>query len=177
MPRYFIDSSGRCHGECIVDTPANPEDLLIIERSAVVGNPMDYSMIDGELVLSMPPNSMDNLKADKNSEINAARAAANSSSFTHDGHQFACDALSRSDIDGITGYVALNDAFPPAFPGAWKAIDNSYYPLPDVAAWKGFLAAMVAAGSANFAHAQQLKQALADATTPEAVAAIAWTNI
>lgn len=118
--------------------------------------------------------TLDEAKAAKNAEINAARADANSQTFHHSGREFACDALSRSDIDGINGYVALNGDFPAQFPGAWKAIDNSYYPLPDVAAWKAFYASMVATGGANFAHAQALKAQLASATTIEEVDAIAW---
>ena len=121
-----------------------------------------------------PAPTLDELKAAKNAEINQARVTANTSTFTHDGKAFGCDALSRSDIDGVNGYVALYDALPPAFPGAWKAADNSYYPISDVAAWKTFYASMVATGSANFGHAQELKAQLAAATTPEAVAAIVW---
>ena len=174
MPRYFINQENRCVGECLVDEPANPDNHQIIEHPPVDGDVSRYQLVDGELVAV--PVDLAALKTEKNAEINAARAAANSTSFTHDGREFSCDALSRSDIDGITGYVALNDAFPPNFPGAWKATDNSYYALPDVASWKFFLAAMVAAGAANFAHAQQLKQALAAATTPEEVALITWAN-
>lgn len=121
-----------------------------------------------------PAPSLDDLKAAKNAEINAARSAANISTFTHAGKAFACDALSRSDIDGVTGYVALYAAMPPNFSGTWKAVDNSYYPIADVAAWKEFYASMVATGAANFQHAQQLKAQLAEAATAEEVAAIAW---
>ena len=70
--------------------------------------------------------------------------------------------------------LLLPARLPPGFPGAWKADDNSYYLIPDVAAWKVFYTSMVAAGSANFAHAQELKAQLAAAATPEAVAAIVW---
>ncbi len=114
------------------------------------------------------------LKSEKNAEINRSRATANSSSFTHGGKTFSCDALSRSDIDGVNGFVALNDALPPSFPGAWKATDNTLLHLSDVSAWKAFYGALVATGSANFAHSQQLKTALAEATTAEEVAAIVW---
>lgn len=130
---------------------------------------------DGYPVLADPPApTLDELKTAKNSEINQARATANASTFTHDAKVFSCDALSRSDIDGVNGYVALFAALPPTFPGAWKAADNSYYPITDVAAWKAFYASMVATGAANFIHAQELKAQLAAATTPEEVAAIVW---
>lgn len=74
----------------------------------------------------------------------------------------------------MNGYVALYGALPPGFPGAWKAVDNTYLPIANVDAWKVFYTAMVAQGAANFAHAQELKAQLAAATTPEAVAAIVW---
>lgn len=123
---------------------------------------------------AQPAPSLDTLKAAKNAEINAARSMANGSTFLHAGKAFTCDALSRSDIDGVNGYVALYAALPPTFPGAWKAADNSYYPIPDVTAWKAFYASMVATGVANFQHAQQLKAQLATAATAEEVAAIVW---
>lgn len=118
--------------------------------------------------------SLDEIKAAKNSEINAARLAANRGTFTHSGKTFACDELSRSDIDGVNGIVALIDALPPSWPGAWKAADNSYLAIATVGEWTAFYAAMVAQGTTNFVHAQSLKAALAAATTPGEVAAIHW---
>ena len=92
----------------------------------------------------------------------------------HGGAVFACDELSRSDIDGITAFVRLYGAMPLAWPGAWKAKDNSFFPITTVAAWKAFVASMVAQGSANFAKAQALKARLEEATTGAQVAAIVW---
>lgn len=114
------------------------------------------------------------LKAAKNAAINAARAAANTGTFTHGGKTFSCAPLSRGDIDGMNGYVALFAALPSVFPGAWKAVDNTYLTIADVPAWKAFYSAMVLQGAANFAHAQDLKAKLQAATTAAAVAAIAW---
>lgn len=113
-------------------------------------------------------------RAEKNAAINAARLAANFSTFTHAGKVFACDQLSRSDIDGTNGYVALHGALPAGWPGGWKAVDNTFYPIADVEAWKEFYGSMFAAGNANFAHAQALKQALAAAQTIQDVEAIQW---
>lgn len=123
---------------------------------------------------SAPVVDMAAVRLIKNSEINAARAAANSKTFPHDGREFSCDDMSRSDIDGINGFVALHGCFPTQFPGSWKAVDNSYYLLPDVTSWKAFYASMVAHGAKNFAHAQELKAQLSAATTVEEVAAITW---
>jgi hypothetical protein len=115
-----------------------------------------------------------NAKTAKNAEINAARLAANFGSFEYSGKSFATDQLSRSDIDGINGYVSLYAALPAGWPGAWKAMDNSYLSIADVSAWKLFYSAMVGAGNANFAKAQGLKATLAAATTLEQVAAVQW---
>lgn len=131
---------------------------------------------DGD-TLTQPPAPqvpLAELKAEKNAEINTARLAANFSTFTHAGKAIACDQLSRSDIDGTNGFVALYSTLPPGWPGGWKAVDNTYVAIADVAAWKAFYASMFAAGNANFAKAQTLKTQLDAATTAEQVAAIAW---
>lgn len=114
------------------------------------------------------------LKAAKNDEINAARLAANFSTFQHAGKAIACDQLSRSDIDGTNGFVSLYGSLPPGWPGGWKAVDNTYVPIASVNDWKAFYASMFAAGNANFAKAQALKAQLDAATTAEQVAAIVW---
>lgn len=113
-------------------------------------------------------------KSAKNSEINACRLATNRSSFEHQGKMFACDELSRSDIDGVTSYVALSGSLPPGWPGVWKAVDNTYHPITSVDAWKEFVASMVATGNANFSKAQSLKKQLAAALTYDQIKAIKW---
>lgn len=120
------------------------------------------------------PRTLDDLKAAKNNEINAARLRANRGTFTYAGKTIACDELSRSDIDGVNGEVALTGALPPGFPGAWKAVDNTYVAIPDLNGWKAFYGAMVAQGQANFAHAQSLKAQLSLATTAAEVDAVSW---
>lgn len=124
------------------------------------------------------PRTLDDHKAAKNEQINGWRLAANRDCFIFAGKEIACDELSRSDIDGVNGMVAITGALSPGFPMAWKAKDNSYVPIADVAAWKTFYAALVAKGTANFAHAQALKAQLAAITDgPNAVAqveAIQW---
>lgn len=121
-----------------------------------------------------PVPTLEEFKALKNAEINVARLSANRATFAHATKVFACDELSRSDIDGANGMIANLGAMPPGWPGGWKAVDNTYLPITTVAEWKEFYGSMFAAGAANFAHAQALKDVLAAATTPEQVAAIAW---
>lgn len=123
---------------------------------------------------SHPTPDLVALKAAKAEEINAARLAATYSTFTYEGKTISCDQLSRSDIDGVNGYVALNASLPPSWPGAWKAVDNTYVTISDVTAWGAFYASMVAAGTTNFAHSQALKSTLAAATTAEDISAVVW---
>lgn len=129
-------------------------------------------MTEEELAACQP--NIDELRAAKNDEINAARAAANLSTFRHEGKVFACDALSRSDIDGVANHIALFDAFPEGFPGAWKSVDNTMLPLGDVDAFRAMYASMTAQGAENFNHSQELKAQLAAASKPEEIAAIQW---
>jgi len=170
----FYDAA--IHGSHV---PVDAVEITVEEHAALLAGQSQgqHIVADDEgrpVLVALSEPTLDELKTAKNVEINTARGAANTGTFDHGGLTFSCDALSRGDIDGVNGYVALCGALPPAFPGAWKAVDNSYLPLPDVAAWKGFYTAMVAQGAANFAHAQQIKGQLAEATTPEAVAAIVW---
>lgn len=117
-----------------------------------------------------------NAKEAKNAEINATRLAVNFTAFPHAGKVFACDQLSRSDIDGTNGYVSLNGVLPQGWPGGWKAVDNTYVAIATVQDWKDFYASMFAQGNANFARAQTLKAALAVATTGAEIAAIQWAD-
>lgn len=134
-----------------------------------------FAVVSGSVVAYTPPvPTLVELKAAKNVEINAARLTANRSTFTHAAKVFACDELSRSDIDGANGMIANLGAMPPGWPGGWKAVDNTYLAIVTVADWKAFYGSMFAAGNANFTHAQDLKANLAAATTPAQVAAIVW---
>jgi hypothetical protein len=117
---------------------------------------------------------LDVAKARRLAEINRARLAANTSSFTYADKAIACDALSRGDIDGVNGYVALMGDFPPGWVGKWKAADNSFVPIETLDDWKAFYAAMVNQGQSNFLYSQWLKQQVAAAGTVDDVDAIYW---
>jgi hypothetical protein len=120
------------------------------------------------------PRTLADFKATKNLYINESRLKANYTTFQYSGKSIAADQLSRGDIDGVNGEVSLTGAMPANWQGAWKAIDNTYVIIPDVATWTKFYKAMVGQGSINFAHAQGLKAQLAAATTIEEVEAIVW---
>jgi len=113
-------------------------------------------------------------KAEKNVKINQWREQANGSTFPYAGKHIACDRLSKDDIMGTALHVLLFNAFPDDFPGAWKATDNSYLPMPDIATFKAMFSAMTNQGSLNFAYSQELKTQLANATTLAAVNEIVW---
>lgn len=119
--------------------------------------------------------TLEDLRSIKNDEINSERLIANRSSFTFTGKLIACDELSRSDIDGANGIISLTGALPPGWPGAWKALDNTYVSIPDVATWTTFYGSMVSQGTTNFLHAQALKAYMNDAArTAEEIQAIHW---
>ena len=128
----------------------------------------------GTVIEWVLPATLEGVKASKRAQINAWRQQANESSFTFAGKQIACDRLSRGDIDGVTSEVAVTQALPATFPGGWKAVDNTYVPIPDVVTWVLFVKAMVAQGSANFAHSQALKTQVDVAATMEEIDAIQW---
>jgi len=113
-------------------------------------------------------------KTAKNTQINQWREQANGSTFPYGGKHIACDRLSKDDIMGTALHALLFNAFPDDFPGAWKATDNSYLPMPDIATFKAMFSAMTNQGSLNFAYSQQLKTQLANAATLAAVNEIVW---
>jgi hypothetical protein len=113
-------------------------------------------------------------KALKRTQINEWRFAANRSTFDYDGKTFACDALSRSDIDAVQGRVARFGSLPAWFPGVWKAVDNTYKLLNNVDLWDAFYDAMCQQGTTNFFHSQDLKDAVTAATTLAEVEAVVW---
>lgn len=161
---------------------AMPSDVIEITReqhAALLGGQAKGKRIVaddfGFPVLADPPApTLADLKTAKNTEINLWRLKANRGTFSHAGKIFACDELSRSDIDGANGMIANLGAMPPGWPGGWKAVDNTVLLIATVADWKAFYGSMFASGNANFIHAQDLKTALAAATTAAQVAAIVW---
>jgi hypothetical protein len=158
--------------------PVDIQEVALVDYKKAMARPVGATFsFDATGILTITPApapTIDELKAAKNDEINRARLAANQTTFEHGGKLVACDPLSRSDIDAVAIHVARSGAFPTGFPGAWKAVDNSYIMLPDLAAWDAFYASMTAQGTANFNHAQALKEQLKNALTKEEIDAIRW---
>lgn len=176
--RYVTYTDDGALDGCYLQVP--PEEhaarMILVDDSILIDWPryVANDARDGVELRQAGEVSLDVVKAEKNQRINAWRAAANLSTFPHAGKHIACDALSRSDIDGVANNIALFGAFPDGFPGVWKATDNTMIPLPDVDAFRAMYASMTAQGTENFNHAQALKAQLAAASTPEEVAAIYW---
>ena len=146
------------------------EEVTPLQINGVWTQQWEVTFVSSEVAASR----LAELKAEKNQQINSWRAQANQSSFTHDGKTIACDPLSRSDIDGVAGSIALTGAFPVGFPGAWKAMDNTYIVLWGIQAFKDMYASMTMQGTINFGRAQSLKASLAAATTKAEVDALVW---
>jgi len=119
---------------------------------------------------------IEQLRAAKNTAINAWKLEANSTYFDFADEQIAYRDSDRIEIQAVHNWVTLTGTMPtwPDWPGAWKAISNRWVPLPDVATWEAFTLAIAERGTAHFKRAQQLKQALAVATTPAEIEAITW---
>jgi len=74
----------------------------------------------------------------------------------------------------VAGSIALTGEFPAAFPGFWKAADNTFLPLATVDDFKAMYAAMVMKGTQNFIRSQELKDLAEQATSLEDLEAIQW---
>lgn len=111
-------------------------------------------------------------KQDQMKLVNEWRREYSYGAFEFQGKRISCDQLSRSDIDGINGYVALNQALPPNWVGQWKCEDNTFIPVPDVATWKQLYQAMVDQGQTAFVRAQTLKAQIEACATLDEVLAI-----
>jgi hypothetical protein len=174
--RAHVIENGRIANTILVASLDALPGMVLVDADLVGGQIGDaWDETAGQPIPSPPPGvDLATIKVARNAEINTWRAAANVSTFPHAGKVIACDALSRSDIDGVANHIALFGTFPAGFPGAWKAVDNTLIPLPDVDAFRAMYASMTAQGTENFNHSQSLKAALALATTPEEVAAIEW---
>lgn len=155
------------------DTDGIPGLIQINGWAGYGAAPEKPRVVNGALTYQ-DPRTLSLAKDQKRGQINAARLAANRSGFTFAGKLISTDELSRSDIDGTNSNVVLNNAFPAGWPGAWKAEDNSFVPIPDLDTWRQFIAAMAAQGAANFATAQALKAQLDAAQTMAEVDAVAW---
>lgn len=131
-------------------------------------------MATGSLTAADIVNYMNTVRARQRELINGWRQGANFTSFTYLGKEIACDALSRSDIDGTNGYITSRNQMPTGWPGGWKAKDNTYVPISTIADWQAFYEAMYVQGLLNFAKSQALKTLVANAQSLEAIRAINW---
>lgn len=110
----------------------------------------------------------------KNAEINAAKYAADQTSFTFSGKEIQADPHSMLQIQSTNGIILLTGVIP-TVAQSWKTLDNQYVSLPDIATWTQFYEAMVMKGAANHVKAQALKSQLAAAVTKEDIGKIKWT--
>jgi hypothetical protein len=149
-------------------------EIAVLDGVEYAAGQWQYKWVVNALSAEVIAANLLEAKTAKNLQINQWRAQANQTYFTHGGKQVACDALSRSDIDAVAGSISLNADFPAGFPGAWKAVDNTYIVLADVDAFKAMYASMTNQGTINFGQSQTLKAALAAATTLAEVNAIVW---
>lgn len=136
----------------------------------------DGSLLSSGVVVALSDTQdIEAVRARKRAEINAARWMANNTTFTFAGKEIAIDPLSRSDVNGTATEILNQGALPENWPGAWKAVDNTYVAIPDLATWKSFHHAMYLQGLDNFVHSQALKAYLDDPVrTVEEVKSVQW---
>ncbi len=164
--------------EPVAPLPAADCSILPLEAPvdwSLAPSPTHVYTLVGEEFEWVQTATLAELKASKNLQINQWRLAANRSYFIFNGKQIATDELSALDIASTNGEISLTGAMPANWAGAWKAMDNSYVMIPDVAAWTLFYKTMVQTGLYNFGKAQTLKGALAAATTEAEINAITWS--
>lgn len=163
-------------GPAILPKHVLPETVLIVETELPEGANLSQLMWNGSAIVRRPlaENVLAALKAARNKDINRWREEANSATFPYLGKHIQCDPLSTVDILGTALSIALTGDFPPNFPGAWKFQDNSYVALPSVEDFKPLYSAFTQRGSLNFMHAQELKNAVAAATSAEELDSIHW---
>lgn len=116
--------------------------------------------------------TLDAMKARKRAEITQARLTADSDYFVYNGK--AIRTADKDMFDLLIADSRMSKGLPANWPGGWKAVDDTYVPITSIAEWDAFFVAMYDTGVANFRRSQQLKTMLAEATTPEEVAAIKW---
>jgi hypothetical protein len=184
---FYADNDTRTlNSEPLLTYPINFADsdpraeLYGLVKQAMLDKNGPYAEYFADIVAVMdvaePGNNTDleALKRAKTFEIDTARLRTNTNSFPYKEKFIACDALSRSDIDGVNGCITLTGEFPDGWLGGWKAMDKSIVPIATIEQWKEFYGAMVAQGQKNFVYSQGLKQLLGTATTVDQVQAIAW---
>lgn len=119
------------------------------------------------------------LRKHKGEQINQWREAANNTWFPYKGKRFACDKLSRSDIEGTQGQIMNRGEIPDpsVWAGGWKAIDNTFITINTVEEWHAFYEAMFVQGAKNFAKSQYLKQVVASTGTIQEILNLTWDNV
>lgn len=117
----------------------------------------------------VPPPSVEELRAQKIAEINAARDAAIAGGFEFNGVRYDSDAKSVQRISGAVTLGMLN----PAFETDWITFDNSIVRL-NAAQLAGLGAAAGQHEATQIFRARQLKDQALAATTREQLAAITW---
>lgn len=155
------------NGESVVEYT---EEQLVLKQSTPT-----YPAKWDDLTMSWEDQrTINSMKIEKNTEINYEWDKSNQSGFEYLNKVFSTDPSSRSDIDGINGYIAIYGVFPDNWIGIWKAKDNTFITMSTVEEWKSFYSAMVSKGTANYLKAQTLKTTLKDAETYQDIEDIHW---
>lgn len=142
--------------------PAPPSETseLLVDELGVLGwfEPADFAV----------------LKQRKHDHITKCKVDANERFFVYQGKEFSVSPASFKEMQGVCGWVGMTGSLPATFPNRWKADDNSYVLIPDVATWLDFYGTMIATGLNNFSKSELLKYYVSQCTTVEELDAIQW---
>lgn len=176
---------GTLEGESPDEGPVRPQESPIAETILVRWDEVftreghrdteQAYLVDAQVVW-LETASIGDLREAKNEQINAWKLDANSSYFEFAGKKIAYKESDRVEIQAINNVVTLTGTMPtwPDWPAAWKTLDNTWVPLPDVPTWTAFNIAIAERGTAHFKRAQELKAELASANTAAEIEAITW---
>jgi hypothetical protein len=140
------------------------------ERAALSARPPYAARWDVPTKAWIDTRDLEQVRADKWTEIKAAREGAEYGGFTWDGSAFDSDAISQGRIQGG---VQLANIVGPTFSIDWTLADNTVRAL-SAADMVNVGLALGQHVQAQFAIARTLRDQIAAATTVGEVAALAW---
>ena len=178
-----LDADGYFIGETVAQESPLEEGIHLIPRGAVDLAPPDIpegkrARWDGDASWviedipapdSAPGMTVEQVRASKMAEIDAARDTDINAGFVFNGTRFDCDDLSVQRITGATVLGIIN----PAFTTPWITFDNSVVTL-TAADLAGLGAAAAEHVATQLFKARALKDQALAATTVEQLAAITW---
>lgn len=165
-------------GETAFPSDGSPPHQKVLVRAQAVLLPPQPSMFhraDPATQQWVDTRSLEQLKAEKWSQIKRARDAAEYGGFTWGGLAFDCDQVSAQRIGGAVTMAMIAASAGTPFAIEWTLADNTVQTLTGEEVVQVGLA-LGAHVASTHATARTLRLAIADVADAEALAAIAWPS-